>query len=152
LATANEYLQSLVEENNTVTDALKFVNDEAQSKNEELSCSNEELQTAKEEVESANEELATINEELRSRNNDLSVLSNDLTNLLDSVNLPVVMLSEDLRLRRMTAAAKKILNLISTDIGRPVENFNLVFDGADLTQLATEVIQSGAAKEIEIQN
>jgi two-component system CheB/CheR fusion protein len=100
LANANDYLKSLTEENGVVTDELKLANNEANSSNEELRCTNEELQTAKEEVLSANEELVTLNEELRSRNLDLTMFSNDLTNLLDSIDLPVLMLGGDMRLRR----------------------------------------------------
>ncbi len=150
LTTAHEYMESLVDENNRVTDELKFANDEAHSGNEELRCANEELQTAKEEVESANEELATLNEELRSRNMDLTILSNDLNNLLEGIDLPIVMLSSDLRLRRLTVAAERVFHMVSTDIGRSVSFMSPMFNGPDLAKLSTEVIASGQASEIEV--
>ncbi len=150
LVASQDYLESLVEENRTVTDELKFANDESHSSNEELRCANEELQTAKEEVESANEELATLNEELGNRNADLTILTNDLTNLLDSIDLPVVMLSGDLCLRRMTVAAERVLHLVSTDLGRPIAIMTSMFDGPDLARLTAAVIATSQAQALEV--
>jgi two-component system CheB/CheR fusion protein len=62
--------------------------------------------------------LTTLNEELRHTNIELGEVNNDLINLLRSVNLPVVMVSRDLRIRRFTPATQKTLKLIPSDIGR----------------------------------
>ena len=150
LASANDHLKALAEETDNVTDELKTANNDAHSNNEELRCTNEELQTAKEEVISANEELATLNEELRNRNHDLTSSSNDLTNLLDSIDIPVLMLSEDLHIRRMTRAAQRSLHLSDTDVGRPLAGLDRLFVGPDFQQLATGVIHSQRIQEVEI--
>ncbi len=152
LAAANDYQQSLIEENNSINDELRYAHDEAISGNEELRCTNEELQTAKEEVESANEELATLNEELRSRNQELSVLSNDLANLLDGIDLPVVMLDGDLRLRRISGPTANVLHLDATDLGRQIRGLDLGFTGARLDETADEVMRSRTTKEVEVRN
>src|SRR5207247_7541338 len=113
LATTRQYLQSIIEE-------LRSANEEAQSSNEELQSTNEELQTAKEELQSANEELSTVNEEMQSRNEQLGQINDDLINLLSSMNMPILMLGNDLRIRRFTPTAEKVLHLIASDAGRPV--------------------------------
>ena len=56
-------------------------------------------------MESANEELNTVNEEMQHRNAQLSQAYNDLGNLLNSVNIPIVMLGPDLSVRRFTPQA-----------------------------------------------
>ena len=150
LANANDYLRSLTEENGIVTDELKLANNEANSSNEELRCTNEELQTAKEEVLSANEELVTLNEELRSRNLDLTMFSNDVTNLLDSIDLPVLMLGADMRLRRMTANAERSFHLVSTDLGRPLGDLNLPFANDETMAMVAAVIRTQTAQEREV--
>ena len=109
LAALREYLQSVIEEQESTNEELKSANEEILSTNEELQSTNEELQTAKEEAQSANEELATVNEELRHRNAELARVNNDLVNLLSGVNIPIVMVSRDLRIRRFTPAGREDL-------------------------------------------
>jgi two-component system CheB/CheR fusion protein len=101
-----DQLQSLVEEHETTAEEYKSANEEVLSANEELQSTNEELETAKEELQSSNEELTTLNEELQNRNIELSLANNDLINLLGNVNIPVVMVGNDLRIRRFTPPAE----------------------------------------------
>jgi two-component system CheB/CheR fusion protein len=145
LATTRTYLQSLIEE-------LRTANEEAQSSNEELQSTNEELQTAKEELQSTNEELTTTNDEMKSRNNELSQVNNDLLNLLGSLQVPIVMLSKELRIRRFTPLAEKTLNLIPTDVGRPISDLKPRINVPDLEQLLAKVVYSLTALEQEVQD
>ncbi len=145
LASTRAYLQSLIEE-------LRTANEEAQSANEELQSTNEELQTAKEELQSANEELTTTNDEMKSRNADLNQVNNDLLNLLSSMQVPILMLSKELRIRRFTPLAEKALNLISTDVGRPVSDLKPRINVPDLEQLLGKVIYSLKTLEQEVQD
>jgi two-component system CheB/CheR fusion protein len=140
LAAVREYLQSVIEEHESTNEELKSANEEILSANEELQSTNEELQTAKEEAQSANEELATVNEELQHRNADLARVNNDLINLLNGVNIPIVMVSRDLRIRRFTPPAEKVFNLIPTDVGRPISDIKPNLDVADLSQLISHTI------------
>ena len=119
------YLQSIMEEHESANEELRSANEEIQSSNEELQSTNEELETAKEELQSTNEELNTVNDELQTRNLQLAQAGNDLQNLLSSVNIPIVMLSNDLRIRRFTPVSQRALNLIPTDVGRPISDINL---------------------------
>jgi two-component system CheB/CheR fusion protein len=137
-----EYLQSVIEDRESTNEELKSANEEILSANEELQSTNEELQTAKEEAQSANEELATVNEELRHRNVELARVNNDLVNLLSGVNIPIVMVSRDLRIRRFTPLAEKAFNLIATDMGRPISDLKPNLQGIDLASLISHVIDS----------
>src|SRR5271157_2526392 len=100
------------------------------------------METAKEELQSSNEELTTLNEELQNRNTELSTLNNDLNNLVNSINIPVVMLSRDLRVRRYTPLAEKVLNLIPSDIGRPITDLKPNIDIPNLESLVAESVES----------
>ncbi|MDD5330379.1 MAG: chemotaxis protein CheB [Sulfuricella sp.] len=152
LLNSRQYLQSIIEEREAANEELQSANEEIQSANEELQSTNEELETAKEELQSTNEELATINEEHDIRNQELGRVNNDLTNLLASVDLAVLILGEDLRIRRFTPKAKSLLNLIDTDVGRPIGNIRPNVVLPDLEQRALEVIETMTHQSLEVQD
>ena len=148
------YLQTIIEEQESTHQRLVVANEEILSSNEELQSTNEELQTAKEEVQAANEELKTTNEELLSRNQEARQVNDDLVNLLTNANLPILILSSDLCIRRFTPSAQQVFNLIPTDEGRPLNNIrlNLDFDVCELEQLILEVMETLKTQEQEIQD
>ncbi len=152
LDATREYLQSIIEEQRTTNEELRSANEEIQSSNEELQSINEELETAKEELQSTNEELTTVNEELQNRNDELSRVNNDLNNLLSSVNIPIVMLGNDLRIRRFTPVAEKVMNLIPADVGRPITDIKSNLRNTDLRQLITHVIDSLEIQENQVED
>jgi len=152
LTATKEYMQSVVEELEDANEELKAANEEIQSSNEELQSTNEELETAKEELQSTNEELTTVNEELQNRNAELGQLNNDLTNVLVSVNLPILLLGPDWRVRRITPAAEKVLHLLPADIGRLVTDLRMPIDVPDLERLITESIDTLSVRTREVQD
>lgn len=152
LATTKQHLQSIIEEQQATNQDLRAANEEILSSNEELQSTNEELQTAKEEIQATNEELNTINEELHQRNIESNQVSNDLQNLLSSINIPILMLGGDLRIRRFTPSAGRIFNLISTDVGRPLSDINHNLAVLDLEQQILEVINTLNLKVQEVQD
>jgi two-component system CheB/CheR fusion protein len=165
LQTTKAYLQSIIEEQEATNEELKSASEEVQSANEELQSTNEELETAKEELQSTNEELVTVNEQMQNRNMELAQLGDDLINLLGGVNIPIVMLGSDLRIRRFTPLAERLLNLVPADVGRPIDNIrpNLKIHangktqphsgGApDLAVLIREVIDTASLREQEVQD
>jgi two-component system CheB/CheR fusion protein len=91
-----------------------------QSVNEELQSTNEELETSKEELQSVNEELSTVNSELQTKVGELSRANNDMNNLLSGTGIGTVFVDHGLRILRFTPAATQIINLILSDVGRPV--------------------------------
>ena len=86
-----------------------------------------------------NEELTTVNEQLQNRNQELSRLGDALTNLQASANVAMVEMNIDLRVRRFTPAAGKVLNLVSGDIGRPIDDIRLAIEVPDFKAIVTEV-------------
>jgi len=152
LKATNQYLQSIIEEQEATNEEIRSANEEIQSSNEELQSTNEELETAKEELQSSNEELTTVNEELQNRNIELTHANNDLNNLLNNINIPIVMLCPDLLIRRITPQAETVLNLIPTDIGRPLTDLKLNFEIPNLEQLVREVIDSLKTHEQDVRD
>jgi two-component system CheB/CheR fusion protein len=122
LSAKQEYLQSMIEELETANEELKSTNEELQSANEELQSTNEELETSKEELQSVNDELMTVNAELQKKIDELSQVNNDMSNLMASTNIGTVFVDRQLRIQRFTPAATQIINLIQTDVGRPVSD------------------------------
>ena len=149
LSSSRDYLQAIIQDLEAANEELQSANEEILSSNEELQSTNEELDTAKEELQSTNEELNTVNEELNARNDELSHVNSDLINLLSAVPAAVVIVSSDLRIRRFTPLAEHILNLIPTDVGRPLGDIRPNLDAPDLEELTREVIDSVAMKELE---
>src|SRR5436309_8710374 len=152
LVATKRYLHSLVEDKEASNEELLAANEEILSSNEELQSTNEELQTAKEELESTNEELHTVNEELHNRNFELTQANNDFVNLLSSVNIAMVMLGGDLRIRRVTPQAEKLLGLIPTDLGRVITNIRPNIDVPDLEQMIVKVINTVTVQEREVRD
>ena len=149
-AQLREQFQALVEEHETTTEEYKSANEEVLSANEELQSTNEELETAREELQSTNEELTTLNEEFQNHNAELTAVNNDLLNLLDNVTMPVVIVNHDLLIRRFTPPAQKLLNLLPTDVGRPLTEIRPNLDGSDIGPLARRTIESVTVQELEM--
>ncbi len=152
LESTKRYLRSIIESQEAANQDLKVSSEEILSSNEELQSANEELETAKEEIHATNEELSTINDELRSRNVQLQQVSNDMQNLLSSMNMPILMLSGDLRIRRFTPIAEEIFNLIPSDIGRPFSDIQSNINISNLRDLITTVINTLIPYEQDVQD
>jgi len=147
-----EDLQTTIEELEASNEELKSNNEELQSTNEELQSTNEELETSKEELQSLNEEATTVNTELQNRIDDLARTNDDLKNLLDSSLGTTIFLDKDLRVRRFTRKATKIVNLLPNDKGRPISHFALNLKGVSLEEVAEEVLDNLEKKELELES
>jgi len=99
-----------------------------QSVNEELQSTNEELETSREELQSVNEELNSTNNELQIKIADLSRVNDDMNNLLAGTGIATLFVDFNLCILRFTPSASQIINLIPSDVGRPVSHIvsNLV--------------------------
>lgn len=151
LAESRDYIQSVQEQFEATNEELQASNEEVQSANEELQSINEELETSKEELESTNEELTTINEELARRNLEINRLYGDLSNLQSNLHTAILLLGRDQSIRRFTAPAVKIFNLVEADIGRSLTGIkhNLVDtldEGADYADSTQGRLRHDAAK------
>ena len=151
LRAKEEYLQTTNEELETSNEELKSSNEEMQSINEELQSTNEELETSKEELQSVNEELATVNSELQTKVSDLSRANNDMSNLLAGTGIATVFVDHQLRILRFTPAATRIINLIQSDIGRPVSHIASNLTGyGNLKEDTQAVLDTLVPKEADV--
>ncbi|MDA8388696.1 MAG: PAS domain-containing protein, partial [Nitrospiraceae bacterium] len=140
LVATKEYLRTVLDESEGTAGELKNTLEELTSSNEELQSINEEMETAREELQSTNEELLTVNDELQQRNTALAQANTDISNLLSSVDIPILMLDSDLAVRRYTPAAAPLFNLIPSDVGRPIIDLSQENLGPDLIADAREVL------------
>ena len=131
---------------------LGVANEELQSTNEELQSSNEELQTAKEELQSTNEELETVNEELESSNARLSEINDDLHNVLASVEIAIIIVDTDRRIRRFTPRTRSVMKLIPSDVGRPIADLKPTIDAPGLDAAIAAVIETLVVHESEVRS
>jgi two-component system CheB/CheR fusion protein len=137
-----DHVDALMEAYDSADEVLRSASEETLTANEELRNINEELQMAKEQVQSANEELETLNEELQDRNRELSYVADDLLNVLDSLNLAIVLVAGDLTIRRFTPSAERVLNLIPSDVGRPLGDLRTNLETEDLSRVVRGVIET----------
>jgi len=120
------------------------------SANEELQSTNEELTISKEEMQSLNEELQTINQELQAKVDELSLTSNDMKNLLDSTDIAILFLDQNLNVRRFTPQVTKIFKLIPGDAGRPITDVKMNLDYPGFIDDIHEVLRTLDFRESQI--
>jgi len=130
------------------------INEEAMSVNEEFQSTNEELVTSKEELQALNEELTALNSQLQETLERQRDTSNDLQNTLDSTGVATLFLDGDLNIRFFTPAAKSLIRVIATDIGRPLADLALLGIDPGLIADARAMLTSLAplGREIEAEN
>jgi two-component system CheB/CheR fusion protein len=151
LQKTRESHQATVEELESANEELKSTNEELQSANEELQSTNEEHESSKEELQALNEELHTTNTELEHKINELQAVNDDIRNLFNSAEIASVFVDNELKVRRFTEQAKRIINLIDFDVGRPLSHLvtNLAYD--DLIEDVKEVPKTLETKEREVE-
>ncbi|MFZ0661288.1 MAG: CheR family methyltransferase [Acidobacteriaceae bacterium] len=152
LEDSQEALRTVMEAHEAGEEELRAANEEVLSANEELQSTNEELETSKEELQSTNEELATLNDELRNRNHDLGELNSDLVNLLGSIDIPILMIGNDLRIRRLTPSADRVFNVLASDVGRPITDIRPKIEIPDLEEMILGVVESLTPATREVQD
>ncbi len=143
-------IQTLREENRASREELQSANEELQSTNEELQSTNEELTTSKEEMQSMNEELQTINSEMQNKLDDLALAQSDMNNLLNSVEIAIVFLDQNLNLRRYTDRATKIISIRKGDIGRPLSDLTSTLKYPELDEDARKTLNTLVFSEKQI--
>jgi two-component system, chemotaxis family, CheB/CheR fusion protein len=152
LQAKDEYLQSTILAMEASNEELRSSHEEMQSINEELQSTNEELETSKEELQSINEELTTVNAELQQRVADLSRVNNDMNNLLAGTGIGTIFVDHQFRIQRFTPAVTLVINLIPSDIGRPVGHIVSNLSGyTSMVEDIDEVLRTLTPKEVEVQ-
>ncbi|VXD23207.1 chemotaxis protein CheB [Planktothrix paucivesiculata] len=145
LQQTRENLQATIEQ-------LETTNEEQQATNEELLASNEELQSTNEELQSVNEELYTVNSEYQIKIQQLTELTSDIDNLLRSTDIGVIFLDNDLNIRKFTPATSLIINILPTDINRPLSHFTHNLDCPNLVEILSNFVLTQIPLESEVFN
>jgi two-component system CheB/CheR fusion protein len=151
LRRTRERLQTTVEEMQVTHEELRSTNEELQSNNEELQTANEELTSSKEELQSLNEEMQTVNAELQSKIDELSRSNSDMKNLLNGIEMATIFLDNSLAVKRFSAQATKIVNLVPGDTGRPIGDFAPKLKYDRLLEDAQDVLETLVPKEAQVQ-
>lgn len=158
---ASEYVLALEEELNETKNNLQYAIEDLETANEELQSSNEELLSANEELQSSNEELQSLNEELHTLNtehqlkiHELVELNDDLANYFRSSNIAQIFVDKSMMIRKFNPASLQVINLIDSDLGRPINHIstNIRYNGLinDIEHVLkyNETIE----KEVELRN
>lgn len=131
-------------------EGLETANEELQSSNEELLSANEELQSSNEELQSLNEELHTLNTEHQIKIRELMELNDDLNNYFRSADVAQIFLDAKMIIRKFNPAAVKLVNLIETDIGRPISHISTNLRYHDLVDDIQRVLDTSQVFEKEM--
>ncbi len=150
LRATREDLQATIDRLEHSNEDLRVVHEEVVSGNEELQATNEELESSKEELQSLNEELNAVNQQLQAKISEVESANNDLTNLLESSDVATACLDRALRIRWFTPAAREALNVIATDLGRPISDLGSPLAGESLLRDAREVLERLSPIETEL--
>ena len=135
-------LQASQSELRSTIGELETVNEELQAANEELLTANEELQSSNEELQSVNEELYTVNSEFQQKLDELTTMTNDLSNFLSSTMIGIIFVDSELNIRKFTEYIGREFQLVSQDVGRPLQIFAHSFPREDIIGDARNVLKN----------
>lgn len=149
-----EELKELKERLKSTYEQLDASNENMQSFNEEMISANEEMQSTNEEMQSVNEELDTINSEYQLKNKELLDINDDLNNYFRSNINGQLFINKDLLLMKFSPGTVKQINLLDTDIGRPLSNITTNIKFETIIDDIKQVLKNGEiiTKEIETNN
>ncbi|MBC8985250.1 PAS domain-containing protein [Pedobacter sp. N36a] len=147
-------LKETKEKLNSVYEQLDASNENMQSFNEEMISANEEMQSTNEEMQSVNEELDTINSEYQLKNKELLETNDDLNNYFRSNINGQLFINNDLLLMKFSPGTVKQINLLESDIGRPLSNITTNIKFETIIEDIKKVLRDGIVitKEIETNN
>jgi len=110
-----------------------------------------ELMSMSEELHSTIEELNNVNRQLQDKVAELDKATNDFMNLLSSTEIATIFLDEQLNIKRFTPPTKAVLNLLSTDIGRPLRDIAPKFTDDQMLIECRQVLDNHTPVEREVQ-
>ncbi len=150
LRITREELQEKILELELTNQEFQAANEEMMSVNEELQASNEEMETSKEELQATNEELSTVNNELKIKIGELAESNDDLSNLLRSTDIPILFVDAERLIRRFTPSMATVMNIMPSDVGRPLIDLRLKVTDPNLLDDIDLVISGRAVAAREI--
>lgn len=147
-------VKELKEKLHSSYELLDASNENMQSFNEELTSANEEMQSTNEEMQSVNEELDTINNNYQQKNRELLDLNDDLNNYFKSNINGQLFINKELLLMKFSPGAVNQINLLETDVGRPLDHLSTNIKFETIIADIKSVLLNGniITKEIETNN
>jgi two-component system CheB/CheR fusion protein len=145
-------MQSYMEEQEATKEELRSANEELRVSYEELQSINEELQSSREEIQASNEELRTVNDELADKNKEINSLYSDLNNFVNSTKIAMIMVDNDLRIRRITPMIERVMNVLPSDIGRPISDLKLSVNIPNLESQIRESVNGLRAMRTDVKS
>jgi two-component system, chemotaxis family, CheB/CheR fusion protein len=145
LRETKENLQALIEE-------LESSNEELLTSNEEMISANEELQSTNEELQSLNEELHTVSAEHQQKIKELIDLNDDLNNYFRNSEIGQILIDREMIVRKFSPAISNQINLIESDVGRPLHDITNNIKDVNLIDEIRRVMQTsqGTKKEVTV--
>jgi two-component system CheB/CheR fusion protein len=143
LKETRENLHAVIEE-------VEAANEELQSANEEMHSTNEELQSANEELQSLNEELHTVSAEHQLKIKELMELNDDMNNYFRNNDIGQILIDKNLIVRKFSPAVTKMVNLIDSDVSRPITDITTRFKHLDFVADIRKVMSENRTLEREV--
>lgn len=147
VSATREHLQTVVEELEISNEEMQSLNEELSSTNEELQASNEELETTNEELQASNEELTTLNEELNTKSAELRLTNANMENILGSIDAPVMVVDNEMRLLRYNPSSTQIFAVTPADYGEVITRLSSQSEIEGFEEKVRETIRTGQVTE-----
>ncbi len=132
-----------------VTERLEASGEELQASNEELQASNEELQSSNEELHAVNQELVSVSADHERQIVQLSELNANIELVLRMLNVGVIYVDAQCRVRRFSALIVERFALEAHDVMRSVSVIGPRPEFFDLPAAVAEVVGGGASRRYE---
>ena len=132
---------------NSAKQQLESVTAERLSTARELKIVVEQIEASREQLTAANREMLYTRNEITEVREQLRQVKIDLEELLSCIDIPIVMVGRDLRIRRFTKGASTALKLSASHLGRPLHEATSI---SNLDQLLTDLTYRLESQEREI--
>ena len=113
---------------------------------------NQEVISANTNIKNINQELYSINQTCLSQIEILKELNSDLENLLRSIDIGVIFLDRQLKIRKYNSSALSIVNFRTTDVGRPIKDLKHNLDCTNLVEVLEQFLQTECPDKLEVKN
>jgi PAS domain S-box-containing protein len=100
--------------------------------------------------EQSGEELQTVNRELKSKLDSISRAHSDLQNLMATTDVGILLLDNQLRIKRFTPRVADLFNIAGGDEGRSITDFTHCLDYESFAADARAVLKNLASSEREV--
>lgn len=129
---------------------LRAANSTIASMTDELEITNQRLHSSNAELRSINEELMVFNSELQLRVRNANETNADITALIASIDVAVVFLDTQLRIRRFSPGAANLLGLTLGNVGQTLSVGDSEFVDGGFAEEVKRVMAGSSANETEI--